>query len=188
MFLISGLGNPGDKYKYTRHNIGFLVIDEITKNLLSTNINNSNFHANVQKMSSDLYIKPQTFMNASGESIISIAEYYNVPNNDIIIIHDDLDLPFGTVKYKIGGGHGGHNGLRSIDNHIGKDYIRIRIGIGKPENKEDVANYVLSNFSKDELIKLDEIINHVIKSVHALKKTTLEEVKSTFTLKAQNWK
>ena len=185
MFLISGLGNPGDKYKYTRHNIGFLVIDEITKNLLSTNINNSNFHANVQKMSSDLYIKPQTFMNASGESIISIAEYYNVPNNDIIIIHDDLDLPFGTVKYKIGGGHGGHNGLRSIDNHIGKDYIRIRIGIGKPENKEDVANYVLSNFSKDELIKLDEIINHVIKSVDALKKTTLEEVKSTFTLKAK---
>ncbi|MDC0933165.1 aminoacyl-tRNA hydrolase [Arcobacteraceae bacterium] len=186
MYLISGLGNPGDKYKKTRHNIGFLVIDEITRNLSSSNINNSNFQASVQKHMSDLYVKPQTFMNASGESVISIVDYYDIPNENIIIIHDDLDLPFGTVKFKIGGGHGGHNGLRSIDSHIGKDYIRIRIGIGKPENKADVANYVLSDFSKEEFTELDMIINHVIKSIDALKKSTIEEVKSTFTIKAKN--
>ena len=186
MYLISGLGNPGDKYKHTRHNIGFLVIDEITKNLSPTNINNSNFQAVVQKETSNLYVKPQTFMNLSGESIISIAEYYNIANEDIIIIHDDLDLAFGTVKFKVGGGHGGHNGLRSIDSHIGKDYTRIRVGIGKPENKGDVANYVLSDFSKAEFVELENIISHVIKSITALKSLPLEEVKSTFTIKAKS--
>jgi PTH1 family peptidyl-tRNA hydrolase len=186
MYLISGLGNPGDKYKHTRHNIGFLVIDEITKNLSTSNINNSNFQAIVQKNLSDLYVKPQTFMNVSGDSLVSIVEYYNIPNENVIVVHDDLDLPFGTVKYKIGGGHGGHNGLRSIDSHLGKDYIRIRVGIGKPENKADVANYVLSDFSKEEFSLLNDIIIHIIKSIDALKKLPLEEVKSTFTLKAKN--
>ncbi|MGB5867922.1 MAG: aminoacyl-tRNA hydrolase [Arcobacteraceae bacterium] len=186
MYLISGLGNPGDKYKNTRHNIGFLVIDKITKNLSTTNINNSNFQAIVQKNLSNLYVKPQTFMNLSGESILSIVEYYNIPNENIIVVHDDLDLPFGAVKFKVGGGHGGHNGLRSIDSHVGKDYTRIRVGIGKPENKSDVADYVLSNFSKEEFLQLDEIIDHIIKSIDALKKLPLEEVKSTFTIKAKN--
>ena len=186
MYLISGLGNPGDKYKHTRHNIGFLVIEEITKNLLTTNLNNSNFQSKVQKYLSNLYVCPQTFMNASGEAILSIVDYYDIPNENIIIIHDDLDLPFGTVKFKVGGGHGGHNGLRSIDSHIGKDYIRVRVGIGKPENKNDVANYVLSNFSKEEFLELNNIIPHVINSIEALKKLPLEEVKSTFTIKAKN--
>ncbi len=186
MNLISGLGNPGDKYKKTRHNIGFLVIDKITNNLSSSNINNSNFQADIQKYASNLYVKPQTFMNLSGESILSIVDYYDIPNENIIIIHDDLDLPFGTVKFKIGGGHGGHNGLRSIDSHIGKDYIRVRIGIGKPENKGDVANYVLSDFTKEEFLQLDDIIDHVIDSIEALQKTSVEEVKSTFTIKAKN--
>jgi len=186
MYLISGLGNPGDKYQNTRHNIGFLVIEEITRGFLTTNINNPNFQAKVQKHLSNLYVRPQTFMNASGESILSIVDYYDIPNENIIIIHDDLDLPFGTVKFKVGGGHGGHNGLRSIDSHIGKDYVRIRVGIGKPENKTDVANYVLSDFSKEQFIELENIISHVIKSIDALKKLSLEEVKSTFTIKAKN--
>ena len=188
MYLISGLGNPGDKYKNTRHNIGFLVIDEITKNLSTSNINNQNFQAIVQKNLSKLYVKPQTFMNASGDSIINIVEYYNIPDENIIIVHDDLDLAFGTVKFKVGGGHGGHNGLRSIDSHIGKEYMRVRIGIGKPENRGDVANYVLSDFSKEQFELLPDIIVHVIKSIEALQKLPIEEVKSTFTLKAKNWK
>ncbi len=186
MYLIAGLGNPGDKYTKTRHNVGFLVIDEITKNLQTSNINNSNFQAIVQKSSTKLFVKPQTFMNLSGESILSIVEYYNIPNENIIIVHDDLDLPFGTVKFKIDGGHGGHNGLRSIDSHIGKDYIRVRIGIGKPTNKKDVADFVLSNFTKEEFELLDNIISHTIKAVDALQKLSLNEVKSTFTLKIQN--
>jgi len=184
MYLIAGLGNPGDKYVNTRHNIGFLVIDEITKNIPTSNINNSNFKAKVLKSSNKILVKPQTFMNLSGESILPIADYYNIPNENIIVIHDDLDLPFGAVKYKIGGSHGGHNGLKSIDANIDKDYIRVRVGIGKPTNKKDVANWVLSDFSKEELKQLnDTIIPHIIKAIEAIQKEPLEKVKSTFTIK-----
>ena len=184
MYLIAGLGNPGDKYKLTRHNIGFLVIDEITKNLSSTNITNPNFQAQVKKYSSNLFVKPQTFMNNSGESIVAIANYYNIPNENIVIIHDDLDLPFGTVKFKLDGGHGGHNGLKSIDKHIGSDYLRVRVGISKPKDRCDVANYVLSDFSKDEIELLYSlVIPHCIKAIEALKTVPLDEVKSKFTFK-----
>ena len=183
MYLIAGLGNPGDKYAKTRHNIGFLVIDEIAKNIPTSNINNSNFKAIVLKSTNKILVKPQTFMNLSGESILPIADYYNIANENIIIIHDDLDLPFGAVKFKIGGSHGGHNGLKSIDTSIDKNYIRVRIGIGKPINKKDVANWVLSDFSKEELNKLNDIITHTIKAIEAIQKEPLEKVKSTFTIK-----
>ncbi len=185
MYLIAGLGNPGDKYTNTRHNVGFLIIDEIIRNLQTTNINNQNFNAIVKKQSTNIYVKPQTFMNLSGESILNIVEYYNIENNNIIIVHDDIDLAFGAVRIKVGGGHGGHNGLRSIDSHIGKDYIRVRVGVGKPEDRCDVANYVLNNFSKEESAELTPIINHCIKAIEALQKLSLEEVKSTYTLKVK---
>lgn len=189
MHLIVGLGNIGDKYQLNRHNVGFLVIDEITKSLASSNtntsnINKSNFKANVLKSGYNLLVKPNTYMNNSGEAVQAIKEYYKLDMENIIIIHDDLDLPFGTVKFKIGGGHGGHNGLRSIDSHLGKEYIRVRIGIGKPDVKSDVANYVLSNFSKEELNKLEGIISHTIKAIEAIKTASdIVEVKSKFTLK-----
>lgn len=123
-------------------------------------------------------------MNNSGLAVKAVKEYYKIENKHIIVIHDDLDLPFGSVKFKIGGGHGGHNGLRSIDAHIGNDYIRIRIGIGKPTQKEDVANYVLSNFSKEELNKLEDIISHTLKAIEGIKNADcIDEVKSKFTLK-----
>lgn len=183
MHLIVGLGNIGEKYQFTRHNIGFLVIDEITKRLSTTNINKSNFQSDLFKSGYNLYSKPKTYMNNSGQAVHSIKEYYKIENENIIVIHDDLDLPFGTVKFKIGGGHGGHNGLRSIDSHIGKDYIRVRIGIGKPQEKSDVVNYVLSNFSKEELNKLEGIISHTIEAIEALKVSDIDVVKSKFTLK-----
>lgn len=183
MFLVAGLGNPGEKYSQTRHNIGFMVIDEMTKNLNTSNINKSNFKAIVQKSNDTLYVKPQTFMNLSGESIGAIACYYNIPLENIIIIHDDLDLNFGAIKFKQGGSHGGHNGLKSIDSALGKEYIRVRIGIGKPELKSDVANYVLSNFRKEEFDKINDIILHCIKSIEAIKCEDLMEVKSKYTTK-----
>lgn len=184
MFLVAGLGNPGSKYSLTRHNVGFLVIDSITKNLsLKTSVNKSTFNAETIKSQNSLYTKPQTFMNDSGQSIEAISSYFNVENQDIIIIHDDLDLPFGTVKFKLGGGHGGHNGLRSIDAHIGKEYLRVRVGIGKPQNKEEVVNHVLSNFSKEELKQLEDIISHITKAIQALKTLSLVDVKSKYTLK-----
>ena len=149
MHLIVGLGNIGEKYQLTRHNIGFMVIDEMTKNLSSSNINNPNFQSTLLKSGYNLFSKPITYMNNSG----------------------------------IGGGHGGHNGLKSLDAHITKEYIRVRVGIGKPADKSDVANYVLSNFSKEELNKLQDIIPHIIKAIEALKVEEIDYVKSKFTLK-----
>jgi PTH1 family peptidyl-tRNA hydrolase len=183
MHLIVGLGNIGDKYQLTRHNIGFMVIDEITKNLSTSNIQKSNFHSTLEKSAYDLYAKPTTYMNNSGMAVQAIKEYYKLEMEDIIVIHDDIDLPFGTVKFKIGGGHGGHNGLRSIDAHIGKEYIRVRIGVGKPQDKADVANYVLNNFSKEEINKLADIITHTTNAIKALKSEDIEQVKTKFTLK-----
>ena len=183
MYLIVGLGNIGEKYQNTRHNIGFLVVDFMTKNLNTTSINNSNFQSNLLKSGYNLFSKPTTYMNNSGIAVKNIMDYYKVDLENIIIIHDDIDLPFGTVKFKIGGGHGGHNGLRSLDAHITKEYIRVRIGIGKPADKTDVANYVLSNFSKEELNKLTDIITHTIKAIEALKTEDIDQVKSKFTLK-----
>ena len=183
MHLIVGLGNIGEKYQLTRHNVGFMVIDEITKSLATSNIQKSNFHSTLEKSSYDLFSKPTTYMNNSGMAVQAIKEYYKLEIEDIIVVHDDIDLPFGTVKFKIGGGHGGHNGLRSIDAHIGKEYTRVRIGVGKPQDKADVANYVLNNFSKEELNKLPDIIAHTMNAIKALKSEDIEQVKSKFTLK-----
>ena len=183
MHLIVGLGNIGEKYQLTRHNVGFMVIDEITKSLATSNIQKSNFHSTLEKSSYDLFSKPTTYMNNSGMAVQAIKEYYKLEMEDIIVIHDDIDLPFGTVKFKIGGGHGGHNGLRSIDAHIGKEYTRVRIGVGKPQDKADVANYVLNNFSKEELNKLPDIIEHTMNAIKALKSEDIEQVKTKFTLK-----
>ena len=183
MHLIVGLGNIGEKYQLTRHNVGFMVIDEITKNLTTSNIQKSNFHSTLEKSSYDLFSKPTIYMNNSGMAVQAIKEYYKLGIEDIIVVHDDIDLPFETVKFKVGGGHGGHNGLRSIDAHIGKEYTRVRIGVGKPQDKADVANYVLNNFSKEELNKLPDIIAHTMNAIKALKSEDIEQVKSKFTLK-----
>ena len=183
MHLIVGLGNIGEKYQLTRHNIGFLVIDEMTKSLTSSNVSNPNFHSILLKSGYNLFSKPTTYMNNSGLAVGAIKEYYKIDIENIIVIHDDLDLPFGTVKFKIGGGHGGHNGLKSIDACIGKEYIRVRVGIGKPQDKAEVANYVLSNFSKEELNRLKDIIPHIIKAIDALKSEDIDFVKTKFSMK-----
>ncbi|WP_198305560.1 aminoacyl-tRNA hydrolase [Arcobacter vandammei] len=184
MYLVVGLGNIGENYQNTRHNIGFLVIDYITKSLNTSNVNNSNFQSTLLKSGYNLFSKPTTYMNNSGIAVKNIMDYYKVDLENIIIIHDDLDLPFGTVKFKIGGGHGGHNGLKSLDSHITKEYIRVRVGIGKPKDKEDVANYVLSDFSKEQFEELNSrIIPHIALAVEALKVLDIDEVKSKYTLK-----
>ena len=144
MTLLVGLGNPDLQYKNNRHNVGFMVIDAIIDDQSSCEkITKANFKGELFKAPSMLLLKPTTYMNLSGESVRSVDDYFKP--DQIIVIHDDLDLPFGTLRFKIGGGHGGHNGLRSIDAHIGPEYIRVRIGIGKPTHKSDVAKYVLSD-------------------------------------------
>jgi PTH1 family peptidyl-tRNA hydrolase len=165
MKLIVGLGNIGDEYSQTRHNIGFIAIDKILQDLDYTSINKTNFKGELFKSGDFLFLKPSTYMNLSGESVGSVKQFYKIDNDDIIVIHDDLDLKLGALRFKKGGGHGGHNGLKSIDAHIGNDYHRVRIGIGRPEDKSEVVNYVLGKFSKEELEKLDKTLLNVKKAI-----------------------
>ena len=181
--LLVGLGNPGKKYEKTRHNVGFMVIDELIKELNATN-SSSSFKGELYKSGNILLLKPTTYMNLSGESVVLVKNFYKIDLDDIVVIHDDLDLPFGAIRFKKGGGNGGHNGLKSLDTLIGKDYIRVRIGIGKPQNKSEVANYVLSNFSNNEEKYLEQIISHTIKAVlEFLKNRDLEQIKSKYSVK-----
>ncbi len=181
--LLVGLGNPGPKYTDTRHNVGFMVIDHLIQTLQANKLSSANFNAELYKAGKHLLLIPLTFMNLSGESVIKVKNFYKIDTEDIIVIHDDLDLPFGAVRIKRGGGHGGHNGLKSLDAHIGKEYIRIRIGIGKPEYKSQVASYVLGNFSQEEQKELPDIIRHCAEAAIALTKENIETVTSRYTIK-----
>jgi len=148
--LIVGLGNPGKKYELNRHNVGFLAVDYLIDAFKASKIS-SKFKGELFKSDEFLFLKPTTFMNLSGESVRLVKDFYKIPNENIIVIHDDIDLKVGALRFKKGGSSGGHNGLKSIDKHIGNDYYRVRVGVGRPERKEEVVNYVLSDFTKDEL-------------------------------------
>lgn len=156
MRLIVGLGNPGDQYAKTRHNIGFRVLDSLQLDF------HKGFQGLYAKSGDLIYLKPQTFMNRSGDSVLAALSFHKIKPEDLLVIHDELDLPFGTIKFKKSGGHAGHNGLRDIMRLIGPDFNRIRIGIGKPENKNQVADYVLSPFSSLEESQLPDLIEQAV--------------------------
>jgi len=179
--LIVGLGNPGTTYEFTRHNIGFMVIDELVKRQNAQKLSSSSFNGELFKFKNHFLLKPLTFMNLSGNSIAAVKKFYKIDN--VVVIHDDLDLPFGSIRFKIGGGHGGHNGLKSTDEMIGREYIRIRMGIGKPEYKGEVSSYVLGNFNDDEQKYLSEWIDSTCKAVQDLLSNSLEDVSSKHTIK-----
>jgi len=179
--LIVGLGNPGPNYETTRHNIGFMVIDELVSRYNAQKLSSSSFKGELFKFSNHFLLKPLTFMNLSGESILAVKNFYKIEK--VVVIHDDLDLPFGTLRFKHGGGHGGHNGLKSADEKISREYIRIRMGIGKPEHKGEVASYVLSDFNGAESKHLVNWISSAADSVEFLLNNTLEEVSSKYTIK-----
>src|SRR5690625_4504218 len=162
MKCIIGLGNPGKKYAQTRHNIGFIVVDELikknqeqlTKNKFKCNYELSRLHG--EKV---LYVQPQTFMNLSGEGIRPLLDFYKISVEDIMVIYDDLDLPVGKIRLRTKGGHGGHNGIRSLIDHLGtKEFKRIRIGIGRPIDRTPIVNYVLQPFAKVEQEAVNEAI------------------------------
>jgi PTH1 family peptidyl-tRNA hydrolase len=145
--LIVGLGNPGEKYSYNRHNIGFLAI----KKILTTEIKFKEKHqALYYEIKDTIFLLPQTYMNKSGLAVQAFMAWYKILPKNLLVIHDDLDLALGQIRVKIGGGAGGHNGLKSIDTAIGKDYLRVRLGIGRPTRQEEVSSFVLSNFIKEE--------------------------------------
>ena len=162
MYLIVGLGNPEDKYSNTRHNMGFDVINQLSK-ACNIKVSKSKFDAiygmgeiNSKKV---ILVKPQTYMNLSGESIIKFKKSYNISNKNIIIIYDDIDLKLGDIRLKAKGSAGSHNGMKSvIENLNTEDFIRIRVGIGSPENKEDMINYVIGQIPKKEREILNESI------------------------------
>ena len=182
MLLFVGLGNPTPDSQNNRHNIGFKVIDAIHqkfglskqkpkfKGLLTTgNIGDKKVYA----------IKPLTFMNNSGICIRELIEYFKMDAADVIVFHDDLDIDVGKIKAKFGGSSAGHNGIESIDKFIGKDYSRVRIGIGKPESKISISDYVLNDFNDEEKEKLENITENIITSLNILLDKKLELFSST---------
>ena len=184
MTLFVGLGNPGSQYEETRHNIGFKVINALLEEFGAREISKSAFYGTLFRTSSTLFLKPTTFMNHSGKSVLPVKQFFKIDLEDIIVIHDDIDLPFGAVRFKRGGGHGGHNGLRSIDAVIGKEYLRVRIGVGKPERKSQVADYVLHDFNAEEKRCIDRLIAHVKEACKAILHEELNVVKSHYSLKS----
>tara|TARA_B100000963_G_scaffold327270_1_gene314895 strand:+ start:1142 stop:1702 length:561 start_codon:yes stop_codon:yes gene_type:complete len=182
MILFVGLGNPTPDSENNRHNVGFKIIDCINKKfnlskqkpkfkgLLTTgNIGNKKVYA----------IKPLTFMNNSGICIRELIEYFKIDAEDVIVFHDDLDVEFGKVKTKFGGSSAGHNGVASIDKFIGKDYSRVRIGIGKPKGSLEVSDYVLQNFNDDETVDIEKITENITDSISILVEKKLDLFSST---------
>ena len=160
MKLIVGLGNPGERYKQTRHNVGFMVLDKLIKQSTVEGWDkkfDSFFTKIIIAQKSMILLKPLTFMNVSGHAVQKVKNFYGIDPNNIVIIHDDIDLELGKIKLKKGGGDGGHNGLKSIIKLIGSEFNRIRIGIGRPE-KISVSSYVLNNFREEEVPLLKKII------------------------------
>jgi PTH1 family peptidyl-tRNA hydrolase len=182
--LFVGLGNPGSKYENTRHNIGFRLIDRLVSEFGARDLSKASFQGELFKYSQHYFLKPTTFMNLSGKSVLAVKQFYKIEIEDIIVIHDDIDLPFGALRFKRGGGHGGHNGLRSLDEMIGKEYLRVRVGVGKPAHKSQVADYVLHDFTKEEEEHLDQLISHIAEACMKLATETLTEVKSRYSLKS----
>jgi peptidyl-tRNA hydrolase, PTH1 family len=183
MWLFVGLGNPGQAYEKTRHNIGFMAIDVLLAHQSAQEISKTSFQGKLFKSANALYLKPATFMNLSGKSVQAVANFYKIDLDHIVVIHDDLDLPFGAVRFKRGGGDGGHNGLKSIDSMIGKDYLRCRIGIGKPIHKSEVSSFVLSSFDSIQESLLNKLLDHVSNAMLQLDKKPLAQIQSIYTLK-----
>ncbi len=159
--LLVGLGNIGDKYIATRHNAGFWWVNQIATQSSTPLVPDAKFFGVTGKLAQDKYLlKPNTFMNASGKAVAAIANYYKIAPAEILVIHDELDLPAGSAKLKFGGGHGGHNGLKDIHAALGTpDYWRLRIGIGHPGDRNEVINFVLKAPLKNEQTAIDEAIN-----------------------------
>lgn len=167
--IVVGLGNPGPEYDNTRHNAGFHVIDLLAENLrVAYWKDEAGAKVGVVRFGDDdlVLAKPQTFMNLSGKAVAKLAQAYEASPADIVIVHDDLDLPEETLRVKRGGGHGGHNGLRSLAEALGSgDFVRVRIGIGRPPGRQDAADYVLEPMRKETAARLADVVPHAAQAV-----------------------
>ena len=181
--LIAGLGNPGPAYEDTRHNAGFWYVDRLAAAHGGQFRPESRFNAELCRIrlaDHELWlVKPQTYMNRSGQAVQAVARYYKLAPADILVAHDDLDLPPGTVRLKRGGGHGGHNGLRDLIGHLGKDFLRLRIGIGHPGHKDQVHDYVLSRPSRTDRERMEAAIERAVAATPLLLEQGLERAMNT---------
>ena len=162
--LVVGLGNPGEKHSGDRHNVGFWFIDALSE-FVGAALNFDKRCGGFTGVSSSglRLLKPKTYMNASGESVAACARYFRMSNSEILVVHDDLDLPVGSIRLKEGGGYGGHNGLKNIGSRLGSNqYFRIRLGIGHPGVGEDVTSYVLGKPTRKDLEKIGDSINLLV--------------------------
>ena len=182
--VIVGLGNPGSKYSETRHNAGFWFVEEVARKYSAIFRQEKKFHGEVAKISvegNDIWLlKPNTFMNGSGLAVKSLLSFYRITAEQLLVAHDEIDLSPGTIKLKLSGGHGGHNGLRDIISQLGsKDFHRLRIGVGHPGSKDLVVDYVLRNASRDDRISIDNDIDAAVRIVPDLAVGALEPAMQT---------
>lgn len=178
MYLFVGLGNPGREYELNRHNVGFMCIDEILKSygFPSEKSKFSGFLSEGRIDHEKVYLfKPLAYMNRSGKPVAEAAKFFKIPTDHIIVFHDDLDLTPGKIRVKQGGGHGGHNGLRDLDAHLGSDYWRVRIGIGRPLHQGAVTSYVLSDFSKEDHVWFDPLLSAIADEAQLLCQSNPED-------------
>lgn len=168
-FLIVGLGNPGRKYRRNRHNIGFMAVDlvaEAGQIPLSGKEKQAKVGHGRIAGRRVILAQPQVFMNRSGDAVGPLADYYEVPTQNVLVIYDELDLPFGAIRLRAEGGSGGHNGMKSIINHLGNGFPRMRLGIGRPPGRMDPAAYVLQDFAEAERPLLQDVLEEAVRAVH----------------------
>lgn len=178
IYLIAGFGNPGREYRNTRHNVGFKLIDSLVSEF-NTKLTRVQFKAMIGSVDVDdvhvILAKPQTFMNLSGQAVASLIRFYKIPLDHVIVAHDDIDLPLGTIRIRPGGGSGGQKGLASTIEKLGtQDFPRMRIGIGRPSGSQDAAGYVLQEFSRADEKVLTDVLPNAVQAVRTFIKEGLE--------------
>lgn len=175
-WLLVGLGNPGREYAHNRHNVGFMVVERFVDQHLPLGVGapwREKFHARTASLNVGgdrvVVLQPQTFMNRSGKSVVAAAQFYRVPPGRLVVVHDELDFPPGRLAIKLGGGHGGHNGLRDIIAQSGNsDFVRIRVGIGRPLRGGDVSRFVLTNFDEHDAAMLPDVVDRASQAATAV--------------------
>ena len=189
--LIVGLGNPGVEYSKTRHNIGFMIVDMLHESFGSTKFKHK-FSSDYSELTIHKHkaflLKPQTFMNLSGHAVLQFVQFFKISLKDILIIHDDIDLEVGKIKVKSGGSHGGHNGLKSLDELIGSEYQRIRVGVARPVGSNDVAFHVLSKFTPEEYMIIENSMLAIIENITILLAGDTEKFMNKCALKVNHFK
>lgn len=183
-FLVVGLGNPGPRYAATRHNAGFLVLDVLVERLggrLKAHKGRADVLEGRLAGVPVVLAEPRSYMNESGGPVVSVARFYKIPLDRIVVVHDELDLPFGALRLKVGGGDGGHNGLRSVTAALGsKAYLRVRFGIGRPPGRQDPADFVLREFGATERKELAFFVDRAADAVEALLSDGLDAAQNTY--------